>query len=107
METQWNGDKIINSIRQRILDKLELVGAHVEGEAKTRCPVDTGNLRQSITHKVNDAEASVRIGTNVEYAAHVEFGTIKMNTQPYLRPALLENKQAIGKILGSGFTSSV
>lgn len=107
MESRWYGDKVINSLRQRILDKLEIVGAHVESEAKLRCPVDTGNLRQSINHKVIDSEKSVRIGTNVEYAPFVEFGTIKMNAQPYLRPALLENKEAIRKILGSGFTSSV
>lgn len=27
------------------------------------------------------------VGTNVEYAAYVEFGTSKMSAQPYLRPA--------------------
>ena len=27
------------------------------------------------------------VGTNVEYAVYVEFGTSKMQAQPYLRPA--------------------
>jgi HK97 gp10 family phage protein len=30
----------------------------------------------------------VQIGTNVSYAAFVEFGTSRMAAKPYLRPAL-------------------
>lgn len=30
------------------------------------------------------------VGTSVEYAAYVEFGTSKMKAQPYLRPAVRE-----------------
>lgn len=45
----------------------------VENDAKLTCPVDTGNLRSSITHVVNDNVGIV--GTNVEYAPYVEFGT--------------------------------
>lgn len=45
----------------------------VEAEAKLKCPVDTGELRQSITHNVYDDYAEV--GTNYEYAPYVEFGT--------------------------------
>jgi hypothetical protein len=32
-------------------------------------------------------EAEYVVGTNVEYAVYVEFGTSKMEAQPYLRPA--------------------
>jgi HK97 gp10 family phage protein len=56
------------------------------------CPVDTGRLRASITWMVTkDAMGLVAIiGTNVEYAIFVEFGTIYMEAQPFLRPALRE-----------------
>lgn len=50
----------------------------IEGEAKRLCPVDTGTLRRSITHTMpylNDGHWQVDIGTNVEYAPFVEFGT--------------------------------
>ena len=36
-------------------------------------PVDTGNLRNSITHMVNDGEKAAYIGTNSEYAVYVEW----------------------------------
>lgn len=51
--------------------------AFLEGEAKRLCPVDTGRLRNSITHTVDKSKTAyiITIGTNVEYAAYVEFGT--------------------------------
>lgn len=64
----------------------------VEGAAKRLCPVDTGRLRASITHRLGeDAESPfAEVGTDVEYAAYVEFGTSRTRAQPYLRPALAE-----------------
>lgn len=62
----------------------------VESAAKRICPVDTGRLRSSITHELDtDARGLVAfVGTNVEYARFVEFGTRFMAAQPYLRPSL-------------------
>lgn len=62
----------------------------VETAAKRLAPVDTGRLRSSITRELGeDAQGLVaRIGTNVEYAIHQEFGTSKMAAQPFLVPAL-------------------
>ena len=45
----------------------------VESDAKLRAPVDTGNLRSSITHTVEGDRATVH--TNVEYAPYMEYGT--------------------------------
>ena len=45
----------------------------VENEAKKQCPVDTGDLRNSITHEVEDNVGYV--GTNKEYAPYVHQGT--------------------------------
>lgn len=58
----------------------------VEAEAKTVVPVDTGNLKNSIaTDIVKPLEAVV--GTGVEYAEFVEYGTSRMAAQPYMTPA--------------------
>ena len=66
--------------------ELEIIGGKAETYAKQICPVDTGNLRNSITHKQMDENTEI-IGTNVEYAPFVELGTRYSHAQPYLRPA--------------------
>jgi len=65
---------------------LEEVGLRAEGYAKARCPVDTGRLRNSITH-VRVAERTEAIGTNVEYGRYVELGTSRARARPFLAPA--------------------
>lgn len=58
-------------IEKRIKRALSLMGDTVEGYAKEDCPVDTGNLRNSLTHE--PGEDCEYVGTNVEYAPYVEF----------------------------------
>ena len=65
---------------------LEIIGGKAESYAKRLCPVDTGRLRNSITHQQYDDNTEV-IGSNVEYAPYVELGTKKQLAKPYLRPA--------------------
>lgn len=64
----------------------------VQNRARSLCPVKTGRLRSSISHTSGrDAKGVyVDVGTNVQYAGHVEFGTRYMAAQPYLRPAMAE-----------------
>jgi HK97 gp10 family phage protein len=70
--------------------ELERAALRVQNRATQLCPVDTGRLRASIDHEMGvDAEgAYALVGSNVEYAGYVEFGTRFMAPQPYLRPAL-------------------
>lgn len=58
-------------------DCMEQACILVENQAKINCPVDTGQLRQSITHDttVENNELVGIVGTNVEYAPYVEYGT--------------------------------
>ena len=84
---------------------LEIMGGKAESYAKEAAPVDTGNLRNSISHKQvgNDTEV---IGTNVEYAPYQEFGTYKMAAHPFLRPAA-ENHSAEYAAIWQGELGSI
>ena len=87
-----------------------------ENTAKEDCPVDSGQLRNSITSNVSGETGEV--GTNVEYAPYVEYGTGVYNPgrltpwsyqdasgewhtttgqkpQPFLVPALDSNRDKI------------
>ena len=50
------------------------------------CPIDTGELISSI-NGFTDGE-SVEVYADADYAQYVEYGTSKMEAQPYFRPAL-------------------
>ena len=95
---------------------LEIVGMKAEGYAKGLVRVDTGRLKNSITHAVKETQgrtfaysddqrkgysykmdsglddSSVAIGTNVEYAPYQEFGTsMEIAHRPYIKPAIMEH----------------
>ena len=55
------------------LRALEIIGGKAESYAKGLVPVDTGRLRNSITHTTEGATEV--IGSNVSYAPFVELGT--------------------------------
>jgi HK97 gp10 family phage protein len=75
---------------QDVTTALILIGQAGEASAKSHAPVDTGNLRRSITHELGDRDGVqyVRIGTNVRYAIYQELGTRFHPANPFLRPAL-------------------
>lgn len=73
-------------------EDLVKVGLRVQSVARSLCPVDTGRLRSSIVmRKGRDGMGFyVEVGTNVSYAAFVEFGTSRQAAQPFLTPAIAQ-----------------
>lgn len=113
--------KELEAACQRALEKCGLVA---EGHAKKMCPVDTGNLRNSITHTVTDSgERAAYVGTNSEYGVYVECGTgiyypggrqtpwvyqdakgdwhltHGQRAQPFIKPAVAEHGEQYRKII--------
>lgn len=68
---QDHSEEVSAEIKAALLRGLEKIGLVAEGYAKKLCPVDTGNLRNSITHVVDEGGDAVYIGTNSEYGAYV------------------------------------
>lgn len=63
----------------------------VEREAKQFCPVDTGNLRSSISTTVEGdgrfAAIGAEIGPTAEYGIWVEYGTSRQAPAAFMGPA--------------------
>lgn len=70
-----NSGAVLSAFHSAVEKALEECGLVAEGYAKKLAPVDTGNLRNSISHKVDPEEPAVYIGTNAEYGPYQEFGT--------------------------------
>ena len=107
--------------------------AVVERAAKEKAPKDTGELRRSITSAVEERDGKLEgvIFTPLEYAPYVEYGTglfaesggrkdvpwnyqddegnwhrtSGQHPQPYMRPALNENRDTIIRILKEALTN--
>ena len=125
MNINGNAKAVMAELDKRMKAACEVVGGIVESAAKGLAPADTGLLRNSITHGTaggrlsvteytddageqhgyySDAEVPadasgskyvVVIGSNVHYAPYQELGTHKMPAQPFLRPAVEGNADAI------------
>ena len=121
----------IQALADKDIEKsMQKACAIVERAAKQKAPKDTGALRRSITSQVETDDGVVTgiVFTPLEYAPYVEFGTglfaeeggrvdVPWNyqddegiwhstsgqkPQPYLRPALKENREKIIKLLKEG-----
>lgn len=126
--------EILEAMKAQALKGLETCGLLAEGYAKVNIThqkaVDTGNLRNSITHKVDPEELAVYVGTNVEYAPYIEFGTGEyaetggrltpwvymgrdghfymttgMPARPYLRPAINDNIDTYKQVIEDSLRS--
>ena len=101
VEIHDNSREVSEAIKSALLKGLETCGLVAEGYAKKLAPVDTGNLRNSITHTVDEQEPAAYIGSNVEYASYVCLGTIHMKAQPFLKPAVADHKEQYREIIKS------
>lgn len=118
VEIEDHSKEVIKAKDEAVARALEMIGLQCEKYAKFLCPTDTSLLKNSITHAVsgegtaistyhadkakggatrigryagvvgNSKEEAVYIGTNVEYAPYVEYGTKKMDAQPFIKPAV-------------------
>lgn len=78
-------------VGQKVAAGVRKSAADVEAGAKARAPVDTGNLRNSITTSVEgdgrSGAVTATVGPTANYGGYVEYGTSRMGPQPYLGPA--------------------
>jgi phage gpG-like protein len=75
-----------------IQEQVTLTALAIEAEAKINVPVQTGRLRASIQPIFRPDGLGAEVGTNVTYAASVEFGIGRI-ARPYLFPAAEKERQ--------------
>lgn len=70
---------------------LRGIGIHRASAPGDPPAVDTGHLRRSMqvdASRLNQQQPTARIGTNVEYARGLEYGTRSIAPRPYFRPSV-------------------
>lgn len=103
-----NIDALLGDVDKKIFQALTIVGTKAADYAAALAPVDTGNLKNSLTSEVHEDKKQVWVGTDVEYAPSVEFGHYQevgryvpalgkrlvnphVAAQPFLKPAITDN----------------
>ena len=97
---------IEDGLPEKLLEGLTKAALIVEAAAKEKCPVDDGQLRQSITHEINAKNLEITIGTNVEYAPYVEIGTGIYSTKGTGRTTPWVYQSATGEFITTSGTKS-
>ena len=92
-----NTDEVLAALKRAKKRGLEAIGLTAEGHAKKETPVDTGRLRNSISHATDDEAAY--IGTNVEYATYVELGARGRQGKHMLQRAASEHSDEYKKLM--------
>lgn len=98
----------VDSTRRRMVDEVEKAveraARNIEGGAKARAPVRTGNLRASISAESTGAmEWTVSVAA--EYAAYVNYGTRHTAPNPFFTQAVeAEMSKFIAEVAGIGRT---
>lgn len=120
----WSAAKALEFLRPKIISALTTIGNVVCSAAQANARVVTGFLHDNINSEVNEKELFVRISSDAEYSSAVEFGTGEkaedgkgrqggwvyfkddrfyftkgQKSQPFMRPALNNNKKNIKEIL--------
>lgn len=72
---QNNKEAYVNALNAQLKKALTQVALQAQKFAREECPVDYGTLRSSISFDVDETRKEAIIGSNVEYAPYVEFGT--------------------------------
>lgn len=98
----YSGD-VLETLPQQLKNALWAIGATAEGHAKEKCPVDTGRLRNSISHA--ETEDSAYIGTNVEYAPYVELGSRGRSGAHFLKDAAADHAEEYKAIIEAALKS--
>ena len=84
---------------------LSKTSTDIVASAKKASPVDTGNLRASISaspvESGEDGSFYVEVGPTAAYGVFVELGTSRAPAQPFLFPAAESHSEALTKAMES------
>ena len=92
-----NTQEVLSALEKAKKRGLEAIGLVAEGHAKKLTPVDTGRLRNSISHATDDEAAY--IGTNVEYGPYVELGSPTIKAHHMLQKAATEHTDEYKRLM--------
>lgn len=126
MTGKWTQSDWQQIMETAVSEAFPTIGMTIEGQAVELAPYLTGRLRGSITYATQKQRSRPRspanqdesvstpgniwtlhVGSNVNYAEYVEYGTKHIAAQPYLRPALDWGRKPAQRIFAAAIEKAV
>lgn len=111
----WFGDRVARGLGTEFIRRLKIVGSMLERSAKKDLSIpgrsvgpsspgefphaQTGDLRKSIFNEVQERRKVVILGTTMRHGLYLEVGTKHMDSRPFLRMTVANNRREIIRIL--------
>jgi len=92
-----NLDVLAGQLRRNATTALDKIGVEVTQNIISEAPKRKGYLKLSQFHKRKGLTLVFR--NDIEYAGYVEFGTYKMNADPFFRRGLVTSFDIMNQIL--------
>lgn len=116
VRVKWHGEKLKAETEKEFIRRLHRAAITLKNEIKVNISdpsppastegnpphKDTGRLRASISHEVDDTSRAARVGTNVTYGKFLELGTKRMGARPFIRAAFDKLLPEIKRIMKGG-----
>jgi HK97 gp10 family phage protein len=102
-------ENLIKDIDEASKKSIKESCSKIKDSAKDLCPVDTGELRNSIADRYTSESLlhSGEVYTDEEHAPYVEFGTVNRAPEPFMYPAYNQNKEFIIQYLINAIEKSM
>jgi len=99
----------VKSIQERSPGKIVNVGGRRIQRSKPGDPpnTQTGRLVKSIRWVLNRTQKIATVGSRLNYAFWLEFGTNKMEARPWLRPAFIKMKDAMAEVYTKAISAAI
>ena len=86
---------MFRGVENKVLKASEITMKNLVEDVKRYCPVDSGELKNSISLTSNSDKISLTV--DAPHAEAVEYGTKNVKAQPFVRPAIKMNENKIKK----------
>ena len=93
LEKQLKANVTLNDVKRVVRKNGSDLQGKIQVNADFKEGYQTGTTKRSIGLEITDGGFSVESGPTTEYAPYLEYGTRFMEAQPFIKPALDEQKK--------------
>ena len=93
LEKRLHPDATLADVRKAVRKNGSMLQKNMQSKANFNRGYQTGTTKRSIGLEMQDGGFTASVGPETEYSPYLEYGTRFMDAQPFIKPALDEQKE--------------